>query len=312
MRSTRTPSIATLRRISSSRTVSRLRHTVGFVTAAVAAAGRGRLVEQPGVEDATCRARRPRRTPRSRPRSRSRRRSRMPRHRDGRRRPSGCGREPAHEPVARSRTRPAVYRSSWTAPTPMRSGRLDRRAATRSSRRRAIDERGCVTGGNRRLDLLERQDPGAEQHVQLLAQVGAQHLRPIGADREAHAVLDERRSRRRTSSRSRHDRVLRFDAGQISSTTHARAACPSRIGSKRALDAVTDRVGSSASTASRDLLLGPPVSPAWTVTPSPATPAARAKRSALVGKAERRDDTGRRCRPPTTPRVLPARSPWPR
>ena len=114
-------------------------------------------------------------------------RIRMPRRRDGRRSPSGCERPDVRGSAARSRTRPAGYqprprpRGRWRRAPLSRPSVTGRRAA---GDRRTIHEGGVTRRGDGPFHLLERQDLPAQQHGDLVAEIGAQHLRPIGREGE--------------------------------------------------------------------------------------------------------------------------------
>ena len=88
----------------------------------------------------------------------------------------------------------------------------------------------------------------------------------------------------RSSAWLRTTRVFRFDDGQTSRTTPRSRSMAITRTSRVLLMPCPMRVGSSASTASRTSS-GPPVSPAWTVTPSPAR-AHLGEQVAVVGEAE--------------------------
>ena len=167
-------------------------------------------------------------------------------------------------------------RSRWTT-----SWRHSRRSATRHPRIRPVlshharvaDEAGLVPAGVRLAELVLVEGADAEQQLELVAQVGAHHLRAVGGDREPDARLDEARGRcrgprpRRGAPSSAGSR-----SGRSRARSRARAAPPSAPARAAARIPWPMRSGRSASTTSAisSTPWSPPSSPTWIVTPRPA------------------------------------------
>src|SRR5262245_39024984 len=134
-----------------------------------------------------------------------------------------------------------------------------------------VDEARFVPArvGLAELVLVECAD--AQEEVELVAQVGAHHLRPVRCDRESDAGLDERTEGEadgrlvgeclRQEVRRRAD--LEHDPAVAQLRHQLRLPCRQ--------DPVADPVGPSASTTSAisSIPWSPPSSPTWIVTPRP-------------------------------------------
>ena len=139
--------------------------------------------------------------------------------------------------------------------------------------RRDVADVGHERGGQRRrgghLLVGDRQDPEPPELRQLVADVGLEHLRAVGVDREPDLVAPEGVEDPAELVPARDDpRVQVGGRADLEDDARGRGSSPSPAGRRRPSRRDPIRSGSSSSTTRATSSTGPD-SPVWTVRPSP-------------------------------------------